>query len=405
MIRAVVIAALLIGCKVTNEQSCDLPANANMPACSGGGDDAPPDKDAPQGCQHDMDCTADVNAPICNTTMHTCEACTLHTQCSATGNVCDPAGACIDEAKVAYVQNDGAGTTCTQAAPCAHLSDAIAVVKSDSRTHIMVKKGTDAVSDTNVSSFDAVDVTVVAEPNASVTRTQAGPIIEIKNAGANVRVFDLEVTGGLSGDAFVIQPGNTKLALTRVLIAGNGGRGVFSSGGSSITMRQCIVSGNTGGGANLQMIKLDIVNNVFAHNGSGGTTSGGLVLDPNAGSVLEFNTIADNVSSLATKSGVNCVGGVTAANNIVINNGLDASCTFSFSLVDLPVPVMGTDNVTGNASFMATDPATPTAPTYYRIKSDSAAINRADTAATVTTDIDNQVRPAGMADIGADEFH
>ena len=59
----------------------------------------------------------------------------------------------------------------------------------------------------------------------------------------------------------------------------------------------------------------------------------------------------------------------------------------------------------GLAPKFVTGVTDPTNAHFYRLQSDSPAIDSADPTSTVSKDIDGDPRPAGHGDMGADEYH
>ena len=66
-------------------------------------------------------CTA--TSPVCGEE-HACRGCRAHEECAS--ELCLPDGSCAAAADIAYAAARGAGTACTQAAPCPLLSTAAA---------------------------------------------------------------------------------------------------------------------------------------------------------------------------------------------------------------------------------------------------------------------------------------
>ena len=117
-------------------------------------------------------------------------------------------------------------------------------------------------------------------------------------------------------------------------------------------------------------------------------------------------TIADNITAVANGKGMTCGGIVasTVANSIITGNMPSAStfCPLTYTLTD--ATVQGTGNKVGAPLFDPSGTAATDA-RFYRIQAGSAAIDAADPAATIARDIDGDARPAGLADMGADEYH
>jgi hypothetical protein len=422
MIRLVSLIAIALasaGCGEKNPLFCQ--GHSTDPRCDGdGGVVGPPcDDNHPcasgacktppgvcVGCLTNGDCTTNVLAPTCNMTTNTCGKCTQHSDCDS--QACLSTGACAAEADVAYVEAGSPATNadCTRVAACDTLNKAVATDRK-----FIKFRATGTVTDSALSVIDGKTVTILADPGAKLSRSTAGPILSVTNDNADVTIVDLEITGGLgvTGDAVNLSGGTgttaAKLTLEHVAIVVNGGFGVFSSSGGKLTMRQCMVSRNNAGGANVQNINIEMTNNMFVVNGDGAAQTGGLTLAPKVNSVFQFNTVANNISSTGTAltRGINCVVGFPADSNIVTGNTLGPTCTFNSSLFD--VVVAGSMNRMGDPMFKNTDTSNPTGPDYFRIMTGSMAIDGAAASAPEMVDIDGDARPQGSAkDIGADEL-
>jgi hypothetical protein len=89
------------------------------------------------------------------------------------------------------------------------------------------------------------------------------------------------------------------------------------------------------------------------------------------------------------------------ANNIIVGNDT-FQCDVTYSFFTPGDETAGTGNMAGDAMFKST--STPSSPTFYRISPSSPAKDKADMAATLTMDIDGNMRPVdGRSDMGADE--
>jgi hypothetical protein len=345
-------------------------------------------------CTMAQDCGGD--QPVCADDQ--CRACANHTECSS--ELCLPSGACADPSEISYVQANGTGSQCTQSAPCAELNDA----RPLNRRFIKIQ-GVEAIASGSIQRLD-FDVSVFGDPGSKISRTSGGDVLEVRLSSTVVAIHDVEITGGSGTASAGVVVADGELTLENVVISNHAGRGVsLQNGDASLVMRRCVVAYNATGGANLQNGSIDITNTIFARNGAPGTNSGGVVLDVSVGSVFAFNTIADNVSLTDTNAGVNCINPIVASNNLVAGNQSSAACTFTFSMFDnsMQAPPPGTGNLSGASNFRSTD-SLATSAGFYRINGGSGAIDKADPASTLATDIDGQARPDGSArDIGADE--
>ena len=425
MVRlAFVVASVLAfaGCKTENRAFCANPANAGLEGCPG---------DATNGgaCGSNGDCKV-AGFPICDTTMNdgtcvqcttamhdacrdttpvctsdVCGPCTMHSQCSSRACLID--GSCADATLVAYVRQGGGTTMCTDAQPCAKVSDAVKV-KS------IVKIEGPVTEDKSIP-VDGKTIQIVADPGSKLTRTGGGIILDVKNDSADLRVSDLEITGG-TGPVVQLSLGAPKATLTRVKININQGIGILAMAGA-LRITQSTVSANAGGGISLTSgAQFEIVNNVITGNGvptgGGATLVGGISLNATEAGTrrIEFNTIANNGAANAIAAGVNCqvAQPPITANNIVWDNTsgtgklqIGGNCNWNYSDIGDPMnttPPAGTGNLAAYPSFV--NPGS-----NYHLNSDSVAKNAADPAATVTVDIEGTVRPQeGRSDMGAYEF-
>lgn len=337
--------------------------------------------------------------PVCGAD-NLCHACTSHDECGS--GVCLSSGACAATSEVSYVQEGGAGSECTSGAPCGSLELA-------RQTNRPIIKVTGAIVDDKLASFTAGSFQVFGTPGARISRSNAGPLVEVKGT-ASVTIHDLRLTGAASDAIQQSDPGST-LALHRVVIDENAGYGISANRGT-LTMDGCVVSGNNAGGVSALDVTFTITSSIFVVNGdASASTVGGLRLAPVGASSFEFNTVADNASTIgneATRS-LNCTAALTVRNNIFRTNwpnttGVGGACTAQFSLFDMTAPATG-DNKTGDPMFEVVNPLEPTHPQYYRIKPGSPAVDSADPGAPPTSDIDGDPRPSnGRSDIGADEL-
>jgi hypothetical protein len=364
--------------------------------------------------------------PVCNAT-HTCEACRKHSDCSLS-NACLPDGSCALSADVAYVQAGGTGATCTQTSPCGTLDTGVKA----NRRYVKIAAG--VVGDDKSTTVEGKAITILADPGAKLTRTVPGVILEVKNDGADVKIYDLEIMNGTgaSNPAVSIPGGGTpKLTLTRVTIDGNQGVGISSTGGI-VTVAQSTISENQGGaisvvGGALMLaqsditlnqgggvsvsgvgVTFDITNNYVYRNGDPDSgTFGGLMLGiAVAGSNrLEFNTIVDN-RAVINSGGVVCNATTFAApNNIIARNVLGMSTSAPGAQVSINGCAYPTSRIQNDVVGLAfVDPEAPS-PFDYKLTSTSNAIDQALTSSQVIIDHDGKSRPIGsQKDIGAFEF-
>jgi len=371
--------------------------------------------------------------PICGPD-HVCRACAAHAECPDS-HVCLPDGSCATVDLVAYVAQDGTGTVCAQERPCGTLNDAILTDKP------LVKFDTGTVTDSNVASIDGRSLTILADPGAKLTRGN-GVILDISN-NADVRIYDLEITGGtgIAAITYSVPNGGTpKLALTRVTIDGYQGLGISSSAGGVLVVSQSTLSRNTGGGVSISSggvvtisqstfsknggggirvsdSQFDITNSFIVGNGSLVSVFGGVRVDATAVMStgvhrIDFNTIANNLGPGGADLGIACGTVLTPflfSNNIIYGNATavggrqisaNASCATSYSDIG-PDPAVGNGNI--NADPMFVDPAQGN----FHLMASSPAKDAADPSASLGNDFDGDPRPlpqGGRCDMGADEI-
>ncbi len=387
-IKSLLVALALVlaaGCEKTNPYYCPNAVDNN---CATGGIDAPSNTScAVTACATGVcdtvsgdcvQCTATQSAactmttPVCGSD-NTCGACTSHSQCTSS-HACLPDGSCGAD-NVAYVASSQLGGTsnsvCTVAMPCSSVASALATAKP----YIKISGTIDEAV-----SIDSTDVTIIADAGAILQRTgSSGAVLQLTGT-SHVTIYDLSIMNAVSSTGIgVYVPGTASgtLTLDRVIVANNGGHGIDVSGGK-ITMSRCVVSGNTNGGAYIAA-DFNITNSLFVANGGGLSTTGGLTLGPATSNyAFQFNTVADNLSSTGTVAsrGLNCVTPVTMSNIIATGNQSASNCAYTYSLFDTSASVTGTNMTTANPQFRNTDPSSPAATDFYRIASNSPAVDQ-----------------------------
>jgi hypothetical protein len=352
----------------------------------------------------DNPCTA--AAPVCMANQ--CQKCTQHAQCATTSNVCSPEGVCEISEQVAYIQAGGTGKpNCTKDAPCGTLAEGLNTGRP------IVKLATGTVADNKTTTIDGIAVTILADPGAKLDRTNDGVILEIKNSGADAKVYDLAITGGTgmaTDPAISISSGGApKLSLTRVTVGGNQGLGISATAGA-LTISQSTISGNTGGGIAISGAQFDITNSFIVSNGGVSSPFGGVSLAQigNGARKFEFNTVSNNGGVDGSVIGVVCslvTQPIVLSNNIVYANQIGgtrtqvggAMCSWTYSNIG-PDMIAGTGNISADPLFV-----NPTQGNFH-IPATSPARDVADPAATIAVDFDGDARPqATRRDMGADE--
>lgn len=390
------------------------------------------------GSQECVQCTATNPAaciamtPVCGAD-NACHGCTSHAQCSS--NVCLADGTCAAEASVAYVAEGGSGNTCGKLTPCGTLD---AGLKMD-RLYVKIAAG--LVKDNQTTTIDSKTVTILADPGAKLDRDGDGAILVVQSSGptgANVQIFDLEITGATGvpgGDAIRLTAngGTPALGLAHVVISGNQGSGVASSGGSltvsqsifngnqgggisvsngTLTVSQSTFNGNQGGGISASNGTFVVVGNVFFSNGGPGSAVGGIAITTTTSPVnrLEFNSFTLNQTQLGVGSAIQCVAGpFTARNNIMSDNGtfsqpdqFGGSCSHTYSIARPGMKLPGTTNSAADPMFV--NPAMGDLHIQPGSPAGRAADPGSDLTGIASRDIDGNPR-ASPASIGAYEFH
>jgi hypothetical protein len=149
-------------------------------------------------------------------------------------------------------------------------------------------------------------------------------------------------------------------------VDGNGGPGIFVTGGS-LSLAQSLISGNRGGGVDVAaaMAKFAIVSNKFVGNGSGdpaGSSTGAVNIAATFDStdLLEFNTFYKNLSTDGVGPAIQCTPSTfTARANIMFKNGtasnLDQAggrCAHIYSIATPGAVPTGTGNQASDPLFV-----------------------------------------------------
>ena len=434
--------AVVFGILITTAVGCDLLGRKLNPAfCEAHPDevacrqvipDAAPDSppDGPPLCTANTDCklsgatVCDLNdtkmcvqctlndnpcpmaLPVCLDKQ--CKKCTRHDQCAAS-NVCLADGTCADGMTVAYVASTGSGSACTKIAPCGTLDEGV-------KKNLPFVKIAGTIVDSKTTVIDGKAVTILGDPDATLTRTGDGVILAVTNNNADVQIFDLRITRGptVGNEAAVsVMSGGPKLTLTRVMVDGNHGPGISVAEGGTLTMSRCMVRQNEGGGVQVTGTRsvFNISDSFIVYNGQATSTDsafGGVELRPNtSASRFERNTVAFNASSgLSSSGGVQCDGPMAmAGGNLIFHN------TEFDTKTDDMTQKRGLCQF-GNSLAIATDPGnlgfkSPLITPYdFHLTGASPATVRDAAGPCLAVDFDRDVRPFGGAcDLGADEYH
>jgi hypothetical protein len=263
-------------------------------------------------------------------------------------------------------------------------------------------------------------VQIVADPDAMLTPTIAGPALEVKGT-ANIEIHDLQISNTIGTDApGVTLSGSASLALIHVTVNNNSGHGIDASGGTIIVTRSTISNNINSGIRVTGTVNFHVVGNVIFGNGTPGKAgTSGLFIGVDAqplgvsSNEIAFNSISHNVggsSDTGSGSGTQCtaVTPLVASSNVIWNNGpfslspqvSGAGCSYIFSDIG-PVGV-GTTDSNNNSDPMFADEAAGN----LHLLPTSVVIQKADPTATLdglaAKDIDGDLRVKAGAEMAAD---
>ncbi len=417
------VAALgLAACSKDNPYYCESNPDHNCTLDAGG-----TEPDSTTACASDDTCGG--TTPACNLTTNECVQCTDSnaTACGGTTPICGAnvchgcainadcvSGACMPDGSCAApdtvlfaAPGTPAGTTCTAADKCT-LEAAITAADTTKKV-IVLDPG---AYTTTGSVAIAKDVTLLAR-DAAIVKGGAGdgPVFNV-TSGGDLTVYYADIKNG-DGDTLgsgITCMGGT-LTVSRASIHHNAANGINTTA-CAVSIDRSTIYSNTGGGILVSATtspKFTITNNFLYLNGSNSLSKfGGIKLEVSSfptGSVIEFNTLVDNVANSigGYAGGMVCIAsGFTAANNIIVHNAWGTSTSNAESNVS--------GNCTHASSIVQESPTelafASTSGTYnLRIGASSIAKDVATTTSTVKVDFEGDDRPQnGISDCGADEF-
>ena len=405
-----------VQCTTTDHEECrDI-----TPVCG--------DNNMCQRCNTQRDC----DSSLACFTDGSCGNCTKHVDCDSS-LACLPDGTCADPGQVAYVQSGSMGPPpCKQGEPCGKLQQGIDSVNETSIRYIKVSSlGGEVLNSDATTMIDGKAVIILADPGVKLALTTNGINLEVRNTGADVQIYDLEITGA-SGSVGISISGMPKLALTRVRVT-NMGAGISAVGGI-VTVSQSTISGNSGQGISMAGGMLVVSQSTILNNAQGGISVTGTGITFNikncfifrngndvsadiggarfsgalgASSVFAFNTVVDNRirNTDFSAGGVYCdLPGFVASNNLIVRNFRNNASTpmNSNTLGQCTHATSTVAQTVSGLNFMSSD-ATPY---NYHLQLGSSAIDQATTPLIpeIGIDFDGDLRPMGSAsDQGADE--
>ncbi len=381
-------------------------------AANGDGDDYCSEGGVCAECIVNEHCTT-TGEGTCDETSFECRACEVGGSDCESG-LCGTRddGECVPDGDVIRV--DGANTG-GDVAGCGAVGSECATI-GFAVTQVDGTKNVIVVADGNYDealSITSGTVTIIGERGVVVNPSLnvGSPLALAVSGGASVVIngISLSPASGTAGtDAVSCSGAGSSLALTDVEVSNATDLGIIGDN-CDLTVTGSTISGNQGGGIDVNGGDFNITNNFIVKNGTTGSAVGGLRIAGTAGNseALDFNTIASNVKADAVGYAIECSGvNLVATNNVlmldpVISGGLITICNTDYSLIDSDTGANGgtqTNVVSAQASFVAP------IDNDFHLESGSPGIDEADPAATLATDIDGEERPQGAApDIGADE--
>lgn len=362
-------------------------------------------------CRAAADCGT--STPVCDD--GACRKCSVNDECAS--GACTADGSCADEMTIAYASPTGSSTAqCRRDDLCSFTR---AIEPGINRRYVVLAGGNYQVAGPvllqGLRSFIGAKGT-----KPSLHSSTTGPILRL-DSGADIALDNIEFRGarettpGTSYDGIAIEcPSNfqkSKLRVSRSLFTQNATSGIdayqcdlelrestFTANFRGLettdvmgTIERTLFIANTETALILDGGLYTITNNFIVRNGYG--------IDmylPIAGTLFEFNTIADNATT-----GVSCGGSGTLdfqfATNLISGNATNVQstidCNFSGSMI--------VSGVTSSLKYK-----NPTTPPYdYHLTEGSAAVDQITTS-TQVRDFDGESRPHGAGhDFGADELH
>ncbi len=329
-------------------------------------------------CADATDCPL-ATAGVCDPASHACRGCVADAECASL--VCNrDAGTCAAPADVLYVELNGTGPACTQAAPCGTLAEALAIAGDHTiKLGVGLHRGTAAIAGGRTITLHGAGA-----DQTELAYFSAVPDAEFLTVttGATLTLEGLKLTGA-PPTAPAVRCDNATIGAFRVHVDG------VAQGGFAI---------NRCGFA--------LVNTAITRCGSATSTFGAVSLTnlTSAQPVrFEFNTLIGNSASGANVAGVACAllsRPVPLTSSIIFGNdradsvpvGDDSDCVVTHAVIDVTPPAATNTDVAPGL----------TAPAFH-LPAGSSAEGRADPAATVGYDLDGEARVGGPHDSGADE--
>lgn len=215
----------------------------------------------------------------------------------------------------------------------------------------------------------------------------------IAASGGSINISDSTINNNASGGGpyAAIYANSGSITISRSTITSNPAGGIASFG-AAVNISQSTISYNQAGGIIMNAtIPFDIRNNFIVQNGNNSSDVGGINVNPQQGSKLEFNTIVDNKAMVAG-AGVYCSISYSIPNNLIFSNAsgqISSACTARNSVLVDPGAIFKSPPSDYHLSAAAP------------IRTIRDAVDCPGTA----MDVDGDARPSGAkCDLGADEY-
>lgn len=372
--------------------------------------------------------TADDHCPtagmqVCDAASNTCRACRADSEC--TSGVCNELnGECANT--VLHVDNRGGSNgndanDCLSAAmPCLTVAGAMAKTVTGTRYIAVHASATQYAGTAEVLVNGTASVFLQGIPDPALPNERAildrssgnGPILRVSGSGASLVVTGVTLTGaaGSSDGDGVICQNDARLTLLDSILEANAHFGFSSTSCTLLIDRSIVRENNRGGG----LVEGDFsITNSFIL-GNVGTNFGGLdIADLDPSDVFAHNTIYRNTANGTAAGGVRCSGTGTARHNIIygsLGTSIEVlGCGHEYSLVGTVPAIavaLGTGNITAGTVDEIHFDNIATLPFDLHLTAGSIAFGKGgpnDGGGRTVRDIDGEMRPTNMADLGADE--
>ena len=368
--------------------------------------------------------TADDHCPtngmqVCDGASNTCRACSADSEC--TSGVCNELnGECANT--VLHVDNRGGSNgndsndCLSPAMPCLTVAGAMAKTVTGTRYIAVHASATQyaGTAEVLVSATSSVFLQGIPDPalpneRAILDRSSGnGPILRVSGSGASLVIAGVTLTGaaGSSDGDGVICQNDARLTVLDSILEANAHFGFSSTSCTLLIDRSIVRENNRGGG----LVEGDFsITNSFIL-GNVGTNFGGLdIADLDPSDVFAHNTIYRNTANIGAPGGMRCSGTGTARHNIIygsLGTSIEVlGCGHEYSLVGTTVAV-GAGNISAATVDEIHFDNIATLPFDLHLTAGSIAFGKGgpnDGGGRTVRDIDGEMRPTNMADLGADE--